>query len=131
MPNYHQGLLYISYFLISPQTEISDDGLYHLHKMRVGEGMPDDIFAEHFKSLIGKCQKEIYQIGIESLSRCSHVLKIKALSRLVHMALSDQVINIEEVRSVFYSVDLSNDMVDSVINTIHQQNPSLVIQLSE
>ena len=81
--------------------------------------MTDDTFVEYFKSLIGKSEKEIYQIGIESLNLCPDELKIKAFTRLYQMALSDKVLRTKEVRFILYAIKLSRMEVDAVINMIN------------
>jgi len=118
--NYNRGLLFTTFLLINSDKEISDNELCHIHKMRVEEGMSDDIFADHFKSLIGKSGKEIYQIGIESLNRCSHEFKIKALIRLYQMATSDKVLNQKEVQFVFYTLGFSHDEIEAAVRTRKQ-----------
>ncbi len=119
--NYHKGLLFVTYLLINSDKEISDNELYYVHKMRVEEGMSDRMFAEHFKSLIGKSEREIYQIGIKALNQCSDEYKIKAFSRLYQMALSDKVLRTREVRFILYAIKLSSVEVDTVINMISQK----------
>jgi uncharacterized tellurite resistance protein B-like protein len=119
--HYHKGLLYITYLLINSDKEISDNELYYLHKMRVEEGISDEIFADHFKSLLGKDEKEIYQIGIESLNQCPDEHKIKALSRLYQMALADKILRIKEVRFILYAIKLIHVDVNTVVQMIHQK----------
>jgi len=115
MNEYYKGLLFLAYLLINSDKEISDNELYYLHKMRVQEGMTDDDFAKHLNSLIGKSEKEIYQIGIESLNRCTDGAKIKALSILNKMAVSDKVFNPKEVQFISYAIKLSRADVKSMM----------------
>jgi len=119
--NYHKGLLYLTYLLINPDHEISDNELYYLHKMRIEEGMTDAVFAEHFKSLIGKPEQEVYQIGIESLNRCPREYRIKVFKRLYHMALTDGILRTREVRFILYSINLPHVEMNSVMQMIHKQ----------
>lgn len=100
---YRKGLLFVTYLLINAEQEISDHEMYYLHKMRVKAGMTDDAFAEYFKSLLGKSEREIYQIGIESLNRCPQEFKMKAFSILNNMAMVDKVLNQKEVRFIQYA----------------------------
>jgi hypothetical protein len=105
--DYYEGLLFLAYLLINSSSEISDNELYYLHKMRVSEGMSDEDFASYLNSLIGKPEKEIYQIGIGSLNRCPQTFKIRALSILNQMALSDRVFKQKEVQFISYALQLS------------------------
>jgi hypothetical protein len=117
---FQQGLLYVAYLLIHSDREISDNELYYLHKMRVEEGMPDDEFAEHFKSIIGKSEREIYQIGIEALNACPDEYKVKAFERLYQMALADNVLNTREVRFILYALKLTRLDFEFFMNRIRK-----------
>jgi hypothetical protein len=119
--NYHKGLLFVTYLLINSDKEISDNEMYYLHKMRVEEGMSDRMFAEHFKSLIGKSEEEIYQIGIDSLNHCPYKYKVRAISKLYNMALTDKVLRTREIRFILYAIKLSHLEVDSVINMVNRK----------
>lgn len=119
--NYHKGLLFVTYLLINSDKEISDNEMYYLHKMRVEEGMSDKMFAEHFKSLIGKSEEEIYQIGIDSLNHCPYKYKVRAISKLYNMALTDKVLRTREIRFILYAIKLSHLEVDSVINMVNRK----------
>jgi hypothetical protein len=119
--NYHKGLLFVTYLLINSDKEISDNEMYYLHKMRVEEGMSDRMFAEQFKSLIGKSEEEIYQIGIDSLNHCPYKYKVRAISKLYNMALTDKVLRTREIRFILYAIKLSHLEVDSVINMVNRK----------
>jgi len=114
--NYHQGLLFITYLLINSDNEINDDELSLLHKMRIEEGMSDATFADLFKSIIGKSDREIYQIGIESLNRCPDKAKVKAFSRLYQMAFADKILRAREVRFILYATKLTKADFNMLIN---------------
>jgi hypothetical protein len=120
MEKFQQGLLYVAYLLIHSDQEISDNELVYLHKMRVEEGMTDSEFAEHFKSIIGKSDREIYQIGIEALNTCPDEYKIRAFVRLYQMALADKVLRAREVRFILYAIKLANVDIDAVMNRLEQ-----------
>jgi len=102
--HYRRGLLFISFLLINSDREITDNELYHIHKMRVEEGMSDEEFTDHFKSLIGKSEREIYQIGIDAINLCTDEQKLRVFVRLYQMALIDKVLSVKEVRFIFYAI---------------------------
>jgi hypothetical protein len=120
LDNYHKGLLFITYLLINSDKEISDNELYYLHKMRVEEGISDDVFTEHFKSLLGKDEREIYQIGIEAINLCSDDQKLKVFTRLYQMALSDKVLRVKEVRFILYAIKLAHVDINAIVQRAHQ-----------
>ncbi len=121
LDNYHKGLLFVTYLLINSDKEISDNELYYLHKMRVEEGITDDVFTEHFKSLLGKDEREIYQIGIDAINLCSHDQKLKAFTRLYQMALSDKVLRVKEVRFILYAIKLAHVDIITIVERAHQK----------
>jgi hypothetical protein len=120
LDNYHKGLLFITYLLINSDKEISDNELYYLHKMRVEEGISDDVFTEHFKSLLGKDEREIYQIGIDAINLCTEDQKLKAFTRLYQMALSDKVLRVKEVRFILYAIKLVHIDINTIVARAHQ-----------
>lgn len=119
--NYDRGLLYITYLLISSDEEISENELYFLHKMRVEEGISDEIFADHFKSLLEKTEQKIYQIGIDSINLCTDVQKLKIFSRLYQMALVDKILKVKEVRFILYAIKITRVNINKVIQMVHQK----------
>jgi hypothetical protein len=119
--NYDRGLLYITYLLINSDEEISENELYFLHKMRVEEGISDEIFADHFKSLLEKNEQEIYQIGIDSINRCSDDQKLKIFARLYQMALVDKILRVKEVRFILYAVKITQVDINVVVQMVHQK----------
>jgi uncharacterized tellurite resistance protein B-like protein len=121
--NYYQkGLLFLTYLLINTDKEISDNELYYLHKMRVEEGISDETFADHFKSLLGKIEQEIYQIGIDAINLCTNDQKLRIFDRLYQMALSDKVLRVKEVRFILYATKLTQVDVSNVARMIHQKS---------
>jgi hypothetical protein len=115
LEHYHKGLFFITYLLLNNDSEINDNELYYLHKMRVEEGMTDATFAEHFKSIIGKSEHEIYQIGIESLNLCPEELKVRAFSILYNMAFTENVVRPREVRLLLYAMNFTQMNLDKVL----------------
>jgi hypothetical protein len=119
--NYERGLLYITYLLINSDEEISENELYFLHKMRVEEGISDETFADHFKSLLEKNEQEIYQIGIDSINLCTHDQKLKIFSRLYQMALVDKILRVKEVRFILYAIKITRMDINEVVQMVHQK----------
>jgi hypothetical protein len=122
MANYQKGLLFVTYLLINSDKEISDNELYYLHKMRVEEGISDEVFTDHFKSLLGKDEREIYQIGIEAINLCPDDQKLNIFARLYQMALSDKVLRVKEVRFILYAIKLTHVDINTVVRIADQKN---------
>lgn len=122
LENYHKGLFFITYLLLNADNEISDNELYHMNKIRVEEGMSDATFAEHFKSIIGKSENEIYQIGIESLKRCSEEYKVRAFSILYQLAFTESIMQPREVRLLLYAMNLTEMSLDKVFSSLRYKS---------
>jgi hypothetical protein len=122
MVHFHKGLLFVSYLLINSDAEISDDELFYLHKMRVEEGISDEVFAHHFKSLLGKDEREIYQIGIDAINLCPDDQKLKIFVRLYQMAMIDKVLRVKEVRFILYAIKLTHVDINTVVQMVDKKN---------
>jgi hypothetical protein len=122
LDQYHKGLFFITYLLLNSDNEINDNELFYLHKMRVEEGMSDATFAEHFKSIIGKSEHEIYQIGIDSLNLCPEELKIRAFAILYNMAFTENVVRPREVRLLLYAMNFTQMDLDKVLFSLRYKN---------
>ena len=119
--NYDRGLLYITYLLINSDEEISENELSFLHKMRVEEGISDEIFADHFASLLEKNEQEIYQIGIDSINLCTDEQKLKIFARLYQMALVDKILRVKEVRFILYAIKITRVDINVVVQMVQQK----------
>ena len=120
--HYHKGLFFITYLLLNTDSEINDNELYYLHKMRVEEGMSDATFADHFKSIIGKSEQEIYQIGIDSLNLCPEELKVRAFGILYNMAFTENVVRPREVRLLLYAMNFTQMNLDKVLFSLRYKD---------
>jgi hypothetical protein len=116
--HYHKGLFFITYLLLNSDNEISDNELFHMHKMRIEEGMSDATFVDHFKSIIGKSEQEIYQIGIESLNKCSQEYKIRAFALLYNLAFTECMVQPREVRLLLYAMNLTKMDLNKVLDSM-------------
>ena len=121
MDYFHKGLLFVTYLLINSDEEISDDELFYLHKMRVEEGISDAVFADHFKSLLGKDEREIYQIGIDAINLCPDDQKLKIFVRLYQMAMIDKVLRVKEVRFILYAIKITHVDINTVVKMVDKK----------
>jgi hypothetical protein len=114
--HYQKGLFFITYLLINTDNEISDNELVLLHKMRIEEGIDDATFAGFFNHILGKPEKEVYQIGIDALNHCSDEDKVRAFERLFEMAYADKLLKPREVRFILYAIKLTNSSFEHILN---------------
>jgi hypothetical protein len=113
--SYSTGLLALTTVLISSDGEISEKELEYVQKMRAAEGIPDALFNQIKETILGKTEREVYQIGIESINACSEDLKTRAFVKMYQMAQADGVIHVKEVRLLLYAVKNTNVDINTVV----------------
>lgn len=120
---YSTGLLALTSVLINSDGEISEKELDYLMKIRESEGIPEALFNTIRKSILGKSEKEVYQIGIDSLNACSEPEKIRAFVKMYQLAMADGVIHVKEVRLLLYAVKITHVDINAVVKMAEQTVP--------
>ena len=122
---YSTGLLALATVLINSDGEISEKELGYIQKIRESEGIPDALFNTIRESILGKTEREVYQIGISSINACSDQEKLKAFVRMYQMAMVDGVIHVKEVRLLLYAVKITQVDINTVVKLAEQQAVSV------
>ena len=120
MRAYSTGLLALTSVLISSDGEISEKELLYLQKIRESEGIPDTLFESIGDSILGKPEREVYQIGIDSINACSDVEKLRAFVKMYQLAMADGVIHVKEVRLLLYAVKITHVDINTVVKMAEQ-----------
>jgi uncharacterized tellurite resistance protein B-like protein len=118
--SYATGLLALTSVLINSDGEISEKELEYIEKIRASEGIPGGLFASIRESILGKTEKEVYQIGIGSINACSDDEKLRAFVKMYQMAMVDGAIHVKEVRLLLYAVKITNVDINRVVKTAEQ-----------
>ncbi|MBX2899073.1 MAG: hypothetical protein KF775_05470 [Cyclobacteriaceae bacterium] len=113
--NFNTGLLFITYLLMDSDQEISEIELNYLDSVRLEAGIDETEFREFYNSAIGKTEREIYQIGMDAINRCSEAEKIQIFVKLYGMALADSVLRVKEVRFILYATRMADVSMERVI----------------
>jgi hypothetical protein len=74
-----------------------------------------------------KTEKEVYQIGIDSINACSEDEKLRAFVKMYQMAMADGVIHVKEVRLLLYAVKITNVDINRVVKIAEQQASAAVL----
>jgi hypothetical protein len=117
---YSTGLLALISVLINSDGEISEKELSYAQKMRESEGIPDAMFDSIKASILGKSEKEVYQIGIDALNACPEIDKVHAFVKMYQMAMADGVIHVKEVRLLLYAVKITHVDINYVMKLAKQ-----------
>jgi uncharacterized tellurite resistance protein B-like protein len=117
---YSTGLLALISVLINSDGEISEKEVNYAQKIRESEGIPDAIFNSIRASILGKNEREVYQIGIDAINACSEDDKVRAFVKMYQMAMADGVIHVKEVRLLLYAVKITNVDINYVVKLSEQ-----------
>lgn len=114
--NYQLGLLYFIHLLISADGVTNSDELDALSKIKLRENIPENIICEFEGIKNSKTEREIYQNGLDHLTSCSDLEKLKVFATLYRLSEVDGRVHIKEIRLLLYSVKTAgiefNDVVD-------------------
>lgn len=112
---YSTGLLALISVLINSDGEISENELDYVEKIRQSEGIPDALFEQIRSSILGKSEREVYQIGINAINSCTEAEKLRAFVKMYQMAMIDGVIHVKEVRLLLYAVKTTKVDINTVV----------------
>lgn len=120
LDSYTVGLLALMSVLVNSDGEISENELNYLQRIKDAEGIPDQDFDAYTNTILGKSEKEVYQIGMDAINRCSDNEKLNAFARMYHMAQADGVIHVKEVRLLLYAVKTAQVDFNMVMEKANQ-----------
>lgn len=127
MIQYSTGLLSLISVLVSSDGEISEKELEYVEKIRQSEGIQKGLFDSIRTSILGKPEKEVYQIGIEAINQCSDAEKLRAFVKMYQMANADGIIHVKEVRLLLYAIKTANVDINMVVRTAEAASAVAVI----
>ena len=114
--NYQLGLLHFTHLLIRADGVADDQELDALSAIRFRENISDEVFCEYEDASKSKTELEIYQCGMDHLTSCSDVEKLKIFATLYRLSEVDGRVHVKEIRLLLYSVKTAgigfNDVVD-------------------
>lgn len=113
--NFNTGLLFITYLLMDSDQEISENELNYLDSVRLEAGIDEVEFRTFYNSAFGKSEREIYQIGMDAINKCTDTEKIQIFVNLYGMALADSVLRVKEVRFILYATRMADVSMEHVI----------------
>jgi uncharacterized tellurite resistance protein B-like protein len=116
--NYHLGLLCFTHLLIGADGVSDQIELDALSSIKSKENIPDFTFKEFEGIKKINSEREIYQHGLDHLSRCTENEKLRVFATLYRLSEVDGRVHSKEIRLLLYSVETAgiefNDVVDYV-----------------
>ncbi len=122
--DFHFGLLYLIHLLIRADGVTDRNELDALSKIKSVENIPDDVFQEFELVIKSKTEKEIYQSGLNHLTKCSDIEKLKVFSTLYRLSEVDGRVHTSEIKLLLISVKSAGIEFDEVVDYA-KRNPSL------
>lgn len=113
--DYHLGLLYLVHLLISADGVVDESEQRQLLKIRDNENIPAATFDEFSSQVRQKKDRDIYQLGIEYINRCSDEQKLDAFVHLYKMSEADGTVHVKEVRLLLYSIKMASIEFNDVV----------------
>ncbi|MCA6378450.1 MAG: TerB family tellurite resistance protein [Cytophagales bacterium] len=113
--DYHLGLLYLVHLLIGIDGIVDENEQRQLLKIRDAEGVAADVFEEFENQVKQMKNRDIYQLGIEFINKCSDEKKLDAFVHLYKMSEADGTVHVKEVRLLLYSIKQASIEFSDVI----------------
>jgi hypothetical protein len=122
--NYQLALLYFVHLLIGADGIADRSELDALLQIKKKEKILDHTFDNFNTFASSKSEREIYQSGLDHLSKCSDQTKLKIFATLYRLSEVDGRVHGKEIKLLLYSVKTAgiefNDVVDFA-----KSNPSI------
>ncbi len=113
--DYHLGLLYLVHLLIGIDGMVDEHEQKQLLKIRDAEGVAVDVFEEFENQVSQLKNRDIYQLGIEYINKCSDEKKLDAFVHLYKMSEADGTFHVKEVTLLLYSIKQASIEFSDVI----------------
>ncbi|HEU5293044.1 MAG TPA: TerB family tellurite resistance protein [Cyclobacteriaceae bacterium] len=113
--NYQLGLLYLVHLLVSADGVVDEKELAALDKIKTREKISDAVFGQFKTDITIKKERDIYQSGLEFLSKCTNEQRLQAFAILYKMSEVDGRVHVKEVRLLLYSTKMTGVEFDDVV----------------
>jgi uncharacterized tellurite resistance protein B-like protein len=113
--DYHLGLLYLVHLLIGIDGIVDENEQKQLLKIRDAEGVAADVFEEFENQVNQMKNRDIYQLGLNYINKCSDEKKLDAFVHLYKMSEADGTVHVKEVRLLLYSIKQASIEFSDVI----------------
>lgn len=113
--NYRIGLTYLIYLLISADKVIEESELDAMELIIKNEGISEEKYQVFLTEIRNKKERDLYEIGIKLVSKCSDNEKKRAFAWLYKMSEVDGHVHVKEVRFLLYSIKHAGIEFEDVI----------------
>jgi uncharacterized tellurite resistance protein B-like protein len=114
--NYQLALLYFVHLLIGADGVEDEKEVEALQHIKQKEGIPEPIFGDFSNRIAKSADRDIYQIAMDHLTKCSGPEKLKVFATLYRLSEVDGRVHTKEIKLLIYSINDAgiefNDVVD-------------------
>jgi uncharacterized tellurite resistance protein B-like protein len=123
--DYHLGLLCLTHLLVSADGVMDVTEIDAIKIIREKEKVSNEVFKEFQNLMSEKKEREVFQAGIDFISRCSDLEKLSVFVMLYKLSEVDGRVHVKEIRLLLYSIKLTGIEFDDVVSKA-LKTPSLL-----
>ena len=101
---YRVGLTYLVYLIISADSVIEESELDAMENIIKNEGISEEKYQLFLSEVRTKTERELYETGINLITKCTEDEKKRAFAWLYKMSEVDGHVHVKEVRFLLYSI---------------------------
>lgn len=114
--HYQLSLLCLTHLLVCADGVVDENEHDAIRLIRQKENIAADIFEE-FEALIVKYkERELFELGIELINRCTRDEKVNIFVLLYKLSEVDGRVHVGEIRLLLYSIKYADIDFDEVVN---------------
>jgi uncharacterized tellurite resistance protein B-like protein len=122
---YQSALLYLTHLLISADGTIDDDEVKALDLIRKREQITQAFFDDFVLTIKGKRERELFQLGIDTVNQCSEEEKLRVFVTLYKLAEVDGRVHLKEIKLLLYALRLAKIEFEDVVTKAIASPPLL------
>ena len=115
--HFHNSLLLLSYLITNVDGILDIQEKQAVKKICEFESIPMDVLSTFVKEIPSYSERQVYNMGIEEIMKCTDEEKIKVFAWLHQISEVDGDVHIKEVRFLLYSIKKAGIEFNDVIAT--------------
>ena len=114
---FHTALLYLSHLVSMADGKIHEQEEKAIETIRRLEKISDKTYKKFQDNIQSLSEKQMYENGLATLSKCSHSEKLQVFIWLYKMSQADGLVDEKEVRFLLYAVENADLSFEEVVDT--------------
>lgn len=114
---FHIALLYLSHLVSMADGKIDEKEEKAIETIRRLEKISDKTYRKFRESIKNLSERQMYENGLATVSKCSHSEKLQVFIWLYKMSQADGLVDEKEVRFLLYAVENAHIGFEEVVDT--------------